>query len=412
MRTFWRRAAGALYGRLYEPVTLGATLLALAALYGVYSSVKRSYDVTSNALQFRDMEQKVEASTKELEQHAERFRRQAQSEPDLLRAEKMRKLADEADAMRVELRRLANALEEAKVEYKNAENLNTFLNAFGGKTGSLLGPVLDQAFEFKAPGEAASVSIGDYFDKKLGAPIEPALQRELTTRLFQVTLERAFRSCGVTSDNLGSSVDCVGTELLNLNNKLAQYEGRNENTEKVRELIKKSLGNEELKRLLKNRLAGGDFAIDPEPDQADAGADAGAPNGPEDWPGRWSGMVKVALTGGEINVTTRSRMEVDVRQQGSQIRIVPIGEKSQPLELTLTPSNPNAASGKTDSKSTIGNALVGGSAELDYKLTAFVRDGRLYLAIQGTGQAEGHAADTARKDQLTTSMIGIFDRVD
>jgi hypothetical protein len=416
--------AGALGGRLYELVTIGATLLSLAYLYGVYSAIKRGVDVTHNAISFSRMQENVASTQKELLGQAEQYRQRAGAEPDLLRAARMRQLAEEADSMRQELARLANDLKKAEIEYKKAETVNTFLNAFGGDTGAVLAPVLDQVFELKPPGESASLSVSDYFDKKLGAPIDRALAGELTTRIFQLTLERAFRECGVTSTNVELATDCVGTELMLLSNKLGAYGGRSDATDKVRDLIKRSLSNAELRRLLRNRLEHGDFGISdggaPEEDPGgmeDGGLeDAGSADGgrPETWPGRWSGVMKVAISIGETHTDTRQPIEVNVAQRGAQVIVTSRGGPGgqRPLIMTISPSNPNVASGQDKNQSSFAAGMVSGKAEIEVKSVAFLREGRLYLTFRGSGYGEGHAGEVTKHDNVVMSIIGMLDRVE
>jgi len=408
--------------RMYELATIGATLMGIVYLYGVYSSVKRGVEVTGNAIHFRQMEQSIAGSVKELADQAEQYRREAAAESDLLRAERMRQLADEADTMRRELAKLASDLENAKVEYKKAETLNNFLNAFGGDTGAVLAPVLDQAFQFDPPGAAASLSIQDYFAKKLGAPIEPALQAELTARMFQVTLERAFRECGVSSANLERTADCVGTELLLLNNKLGAYGGRTQATQKVRELITKSLSTEELRRLLRNRLEQGEFDIDggasaeeaPEPAElVDAGA-APADGSRESWPGRWSGVAKLVMNLGGTHSDVRMPMELDVRVQGKNVVITTSGAKADapPMVLALSAKNPNVASGEDKSQWNFDTGSLSGRGQSAAKIVAFLRGGRLYLAIQSKAEGQSRLTVHSAEAESSVSVAAMLDRVE
>jgi hypothetical protein len=405
--------------RFYEPVTIGATIMAILSLYGVYSSVKRGIEVTRNAIQFEQMEESVAFSMKELAEQAEQYRGEAANEADLLRAERKRQLADEADAMRRELGKLAQALEKAEVEYKKAETLNNFLNAFGGDTGSVLAPVLDQVFQFDPPGAASSLRVRDYFEKKLGAPVTPALQGELTTRMFQVTLERAFRDCGVSSENLARTADCVGTELLVLNNKLGAYSERSQATEQVRALIKKSLSSEELKRLLRNRLEHGDFTLDggasedsAELEQlADGGAGPDDGGAPESWPGRWSGIAKVVTRIDDIYSDVRVPMELSIAVSGTEVVMTSPGGP-QPMRLTLSASNPNVASGEGKSQFDYETGLSGGHAKATSKMVAFLRDGRMYLAIETAGHGHGHFMQHSGKSQTSISTAAMFDRIE
>ncbi len=103
------------------------------------------------------------------------------------------------------------------------------------------------------------------------------------------------------------------------------------------------------------------------------------------WEGRWKGTSKTAVTlsGPEpVQTTVDEVLELVVTSAGDKITFTRVqGAQTLAMDLTRTPSNPNAAVGKGGQK----QAMAGGETDLRYHLAAFLHtDGRLYIAGRST----------------------------
>lgn len=403
---------------------VGAVVMGVFYLYGVYSAVKRGIDVTNNVVRFEQIDRDLAQAQRELDRVAQTYRERASHEKDPLRATRLRQLADEADSMNGQVAELTSAVGEVKSGYKGVETLNNFFGHFGGDPGAVATPVLDQIFQLEQPGSMSATSVGEYFDRKLEIPLDDRLRGQLGTRLFQLTLEQAFRNCGVTEGNLGTTSDCVGGKLVLLMNQLGPQAQGSPELGAVLDRIRRLLQKDELKHALENRLKGKD--LDPDAGAPDAGTSdepadpekeiergPGSADEPEPWEGRWAGTSRttVHVEGGPTVVQHRP-MEMTTRKQGAGIVLTPTDGSGQPGTLNLSPSNPNVAKGTFEASGTRGFGGVTGSATNKTEVVAFLRDGRLYLTMEMRIQSTGTFMGKSSTSTTTSDLIAILDRLE
>lgn len=162
-------------------------------------------------------------------------------------------------------------------------------------------------------------------------------------------------------------------------------------------------------------------------DGATADVDGGMPNpfdggpspatSPQGWPGHWRGHGKftASIPGvGLIDRDTPVEVTTTVTSPGSVRLVYGLGASTETIDITLSAVNPNAGRGTKDVVSP--PPAPGVTLRMTYTAVAFLREGRLYLAVRqqshssatvstGTGFSASGEAD------VPSDLIAILDRV-
>jgi hypothetical protein len=124
-------------------------------------------------------------------------------------------------------------------------------------------------------------------------------------------------------------------------------------------------------------------------------------------------MARVQATTSGIHIDQRHRMELKVTRKGQQVTLTSTsGGPSRPAVLTISASNPNAASAKDINSAVFGNAAVGGRGDTTSDMAAFLREGRLYVVIHSVTDSTGHAGGHVATERLTMDIVAMLERIE
>ncbi|MBI5487476.1 MAG: FHA domain-containing protein [Deltaproteobacteria bacterium] len=131
----------------------------------------------------------------------------------------------------------------------------------------------------------------------------------------------------------------------------------------------------------------------------------------EEWVGRWRGEARATANIDGTVATSREPLELTLsRLDETTVRL---SDGQRAVDMHLTPSNPNASTGRTELPVPMLGGLIG-EGTMVYEATAFLREGRLYVAFHSVTTVTGHmpVPDAPDFTSVTTlDAIAILSRV-